>query len=123
MPSLTKARRYFIIHHLNKDVLLIVSLFAELVRLFGVLIITVNLRSAGSKASNISLMSQKFYMVVFATRLIFKLFYEDFDFIYVAVESSALLATGERSTSNPIRAPSPRLPPSSPLPQATSSTS
>jgi hypothetical protein len=39
-------------------------------------------------------MSQKFYLVVFGTRLIFKLFYEDFDFIYVLVETSALSATG-----------------------------
>jgi hypothetical protein len=87
---------YFIIHIFNKDVLLIVSLFAELVRLFGVLIITVSLRQAGgsSKANNISLMSQKFYLVVFFTRLAFKLFYEEFDFIYVLVEASALVATG-----------------------------
>ena len=79
----------------NKDVLLIVSLFAELVRLFGVLIIALSLRSSGSKAANISLMSQKFYLVVFGTRLVFKLFYEDFDFIYVVVESLAFVATGE----------------------------
>ena len=93
--SLVLLLMYSIIHIFNKDVLLIVSLFAELVRLFGVLIITVNLRqkSSGSKATNISLMSQKFYLVVFGTRLIFKLFYEDFDLIYVLVESSALAAT------------------------------
>ncbi len=92
----TTARRYFFVHLFNKDVLLIVSLFAELVRLFGVLVITVNLRSSGggSKATNISLMSQKFYLVVFGTRLVFKLFYEDFDLIYVLVEASALVATG-----------------------------
>ncbi len=89
--------RYFFIHLFNKDVLLIVSLFAELVRLFGVLVITVNLRASGgsSKATNISLMSQKFYLVVFGTRLVFKLFYEDFDFIYVLVEATALAATGD----------------------------
>ncbi len=93
--SLVLLLMYSIIHIFNKDVLLIVSLFAELVRLFGVLIITLNLRqkSGGSKATNISLMSQKFYLVVFGTRLIFKLFYEDFDFIYVLVETSALTAT------------------------------
>ena len=79
------------------------SLFAEIVRLFGVLIITVNLRSAGggSKATNISLMSQKLYLVVFGTRLVFKLFYEDFDFIYVLVESSALAATGKVPACHP----------------------
>jgi len=79
---------YFFFSH---DSLYFVSFLAELIRTFGIGLLLQKILKEKS-VSEISLKTQQLYVVVFATRLAFKVFYER-DFLYAFVELLALFLT------------------------------
>eukprot|EP00283_Hemiselmis_rufescens_P007681 CAMPEP_0173429510 /NCGR_PEP_ID=MMETSP1357-20121228/8197_1 /TAXON_ID=77926 /ORGANISM="Hemiselmis rufescens, Strain PCC563" /LENGTH=341 /DNA_ID=CAMNT_0014393703 /DNA_START=74 /DNA_END=1099 /DNA_ORIENTATION=- len=73
----------------SHDFLYFISLLAEILRCFGFFLLVLRVVKKTHSVQGLSLKSQQLFCGVFATRLMFKVFYED-DYLYAFVE---LLAT------------------------------
>eukprot|EP00286_Rhodomonas_abbreviata_P018961 CAMPEP_0181307372 /NCGR_PEP_ID=MMETSP1101-20121128/10842_1 /TAXON_ID=46948 /ORGANISM="Rhodomonas abbreviata, Strain Caron Lab Isolate" /LENGTH=311 /DNA_ID=CAMNT_0023413579 /DNA_START=8 /DNA_END=943 /DNA_ORIENTATION=+ len=75
------------------DILYVISLLAELLRTFGIGLLVLRVVKKTQSVQGLSLKTQQLYAVVFLTRLLFKLAYEQ-DYIYAVVELVAAGLTG-----------------------------
>jgi len=79
---------YFFAH----DILYVVSLLAELLRTFGIVLLVLRVVKKTQSVQGLSLKTQQFYAGVFLTRLMFKIAYEQ-DYIYAVIEVVAFALT------------------------------
>mmetsp|Transcript_20188 Transcript_20188/g.46839 ORF Transcript_20188/g.46839 Transcript_20188/m.46839 type:complete len:308 (-) Transcript_20188:135-1058(-) len=78
---------YYLFSH---DLLYFVSLLAELLRTLGIMLLVLRVTRKTQSVSGLSLKTQQLYAVVFLTRLMFKVVYEQ-DYLYAMIE---VVATG-----------------------------
>lgn len=74
------------------DFLYLVSMLAEMLRTFGIILLCLRVVKKTQSVQGLSLKTQQLYAVVFGTRLLFKLSYEE-DYLYAMVELTAFVLT------------------------------
>uniref|UniRef100_A0A7S0MN64 ER lumen protein-retaining receptor n=1 Tax=Cryptomonas curvata TaxID=233186 RepID=A0A7S0MN64_9CRYP len=74
------------------DFLYLVSMLAEMLRTFGIVLLCLRVVKKTQSVQGLSLKTQQLYAIVFGTRLLFKLSYEE-DYLYAAVELTAFALT------------------------------
>mmetsp|Transcript_67955 Transcript_67955/g.167847 ORF Transcript_67955/g.167847 Transcript_67955/m.167847 type:complete len:315 (-) Transcript_67955:325-1269(-) len=77
----------------SHDILYFISLLAELLRTFGVVLLVLRIVKKTQSVTGLSLKTQQLYTGVFATRLMFKVIYEQ-DYMYSIIETIAVALTG-----------------------------